>query len=164
MAGKFGVDGVDPDLTQSSWELARGYTITFLASTSLCLYTVCKDASRRGTTLLILETKIAYYQLYRADPFGSTGQVDQRCCSSEALPDDGRIIARSQLSYNNLVGVNDVLRKALSASDMHPGVGPTLASVSRNTSRVIEAIALYRALSNEADSSRGISAPWVTSC
>lgn len=31
-------------------------------------------------------------QLYRADPFGSTGQIV--CCSSEALPDDGRITAQ----------------------------------------------------------------------
>lgn len=61
-------------------------------------------------------------QLYRADPFGSTGQLGC-CCSSEALPDDGRIIAQSHPSYNNFGGQNSAAHCWRTTSNSRPGHG-----------------------------------------
>src|SRR5699024_1788681 len=91
IVGGLGVEGVEPDLTHPCWELARGYTVTFLASTSSL---GLQGRLWRGTTLLILGPKIAYCSC-----IGLTRSVLLGCRrSSEALPDDGRIVAQSSLA------------------------------------------------------------------
>src|SRR5699024_11168493 len=71
---------------------------------------------RRVTTLLILEySKIAYNSY-----IGLTRSVLLSMSrSSEALPDDGRITAQSQPSYNIFQTVKSALRKVLRLGDMH---------------------------------------------
>src|SRR5699024_9730770 len=83
----------EPELTQSCWELARGYTITFLASTTLH----CMQGRRMARYHpAYLGGRDRFLQLYRADRLGSTRQI--LCCSSAALPDLGPLSAQPRPS------------------------------------------------------------------